>query len=67
MTATVVTTSTGSIALDYSTYLDVFDGYFSRIAIALENIAAASTASTTPLVSTLNAISSSTAQLTAIM
>jgi hypothetical protein len=46
MTATVVTTSTGAIALDYSTYLDVFDGYFSRIATALETIAVATTLTT---------------------
>jgi hypothetical protein len=39
MTATVVTTSTGSIVLDYSLYLDAFNGYFSRIATALETIA----------------------------
>lgn len=56
MTATVVTTSTGSIVLDYSTYLDVFDGYFSRIATALETIATASTSTSTPIVLALNSI-----------
>ena len=64
MTATVVTVTTGSIALDYSAYFDVFDGYFSRIATALETIASSTN---TPVAKTLTAISSATTQLASIM